>query len=190
MARQLEFDRTEVLALAADAFWRAGYEALPAHEIADAMGLAKSSLYNTFGSKKKLFIESLDHYADSQQSKVVTSSKSDDVMKQLRQLLLEAVSDNNAGRGCLLVNTAAEFGMRDGEIHQHIKAGFERMREAFAALIWAGQKAEQINANLDPHQQAVILISAIAGLRVLAKGGFSEADLGPVVHSVLAGLTK
>ncbi|MDQ2988377.1 MAG: TetR/AcrR family transcriptional regulator, partial [Pseudomonadota bacterium] len=104
MARHLEFDRTEVLARAVDAFWRVGYEALPALEIAQAMGVAKSSLYNTFGSKRNLFIESVDHYASSQRSKLVARASSENAGVLLRQILLEVVSDNHSGRGCFLVN--------------------------------------------------------------------------------------
>lgn len=190
MARHLEFDRTEVVARAVDAFWQVGYDALPALEIAEAMGVAKSSLYNTFGSKRNLFIESVDHYADSQRSKVAAGSKSENVVVLLRQMLLEVVSDNNAGRGCLLVNTAAEFGARDGEVRQHVKAGFDGMRDAFATLIRAGQGAGHINPGVNPQQYAVILVTGIAGLRVLAKGGLSDVDLHPVIENTLAGLLE
>ena len=188
MARHLEFERTEAVALAADAFWQEGYAALTAIEVAGAMGLAKSSLYNTFGSKKDLFIEAMDHYAGSQRAKVVALSKNEDVIGLLRQMLLEAASDNCAGRGCLLVNTAAEFGSRDEEVRHHVKAGFDGMRDAFAFLIRAGQGIGNINPDVHPQNYAVILVAGIAGLRVLAKGGMSDVELFPVVENLLEGL--
>ena len=190
MARHLEFDRTEVVARAVDAFWQAGYESLPTLEIAEAMGVAKSSLYNTFSSKRNLFIESVDHYADSQRSKVVARFKSENVGELLHQMLLEVVTDNNAGRGCFLVNTAAELGSRDSEIRQHVKAGFDGMMDAFTTLIRAGQEAGQIKSGVNPQQSAVILVSGISGLRVLVKGGYSAVELNPVIESILAGLLK
>lgn len=190
MARHLEFDRTEVVARAVAAFWQAGYESLPALELADSMGVAKSSLYNTFGSKRNLFIESVDHYADSQRSKVVARSKSENVGELLRQMLLDIVTDNNAGRGCFLVNTAAEFGARDDEVLRHVKAGFDGMMEAFAALIRAGQEAGQIKSGVDPQHHAVILVTGISGLRVLVKGGYSAAELNPAIENMLTGLLK
>lgn len=188
MARHLEFDRIEVLSRAVDAFWRFGYEPLPALEIAQAMGVAKSSLYNTFGSKRNLFIESVDHYANSQRSKLVARSSSENAGALLRQLLLEVVSENSAGRGCLLVNTAAEFGARDGEVRQHVKAGFDGMMDAFANLIRAGQEAGQFKPGVNPGQYAVIIVTGISGLRVLAKAGCSADELNPVIENMLAGL--
>lgn len=190
MARHLEFDRTEVVARAVDAFWRAGYESLPALEIAEAMGVSKSSLYNTFSSKRHLFIESVGHYADNQRSKVVAYSKSANVGELLRQMLLDIVTDNNAGRGCLLVNTAAEFGARDDEVRQHVKDGFDGMTDAFAMLIRAGQEAGQVKSDVNPQHHAVILVTGISGLRVLAKGGYSAAELQPVIENMLAGLLE
>lgn len=188
MARHLEFDRTEVIALAVDAFWRCGYEPLPAVEIAEAMGVAKSSLYNTFGSKRHLFLESLDHYANSQRSKLVARASSENAGVLLRQVLLEAVSDNNAGRGCLLLNTAAEFGARDSEVRRRVKAGFDGMMDAFANLICSGQEAGQFKAGANPHEYAVFLLAGMSGLRVLAKGGCSANELTPVIENMLAGL--
>jgi TetR/AcrR family transcriptional repressor of nem operon len=184
----LEFDRTEVVARAVDAFWQAGYDSLPALELADAMGVAKSSLYNTFSSKRNLFIEAVDHYADSQRSKVLARSKSENMGELLRQMLLGVVIDNNAGRGCFLVNTAAEFGGRDGEVRQHVKAGFDGMMDAFTSLIRAGQETGQIKSGVNPQHYAVILVTGISGLRVLAKGGYSAAELNPVIENMLAGL--
>lgn len=190
MGRHLEFNRTEVVARAANAFWQVGYESLPALEIAAAMGVAKSSLYNTFGSKRSLFIESVDHYADSQRSRLAAASKNENVVSELRQMLLDMASDNEAGRGCFLVNTAVEFGARDEEIRQHVKAGFEGIRDAFSALIRAGQKAGKINLDVNPRQYAMILVAGISGLRVLAKSGFAVADLNPVIKNMLAGLLE
>jgi len=190
MARHLEFDRTEVLTRAVDAFWQAGYESLSALEIAKAMGVAKSSLYNTFSSKRDLLIESIDQYADSQRSKLVARSNSENVEELLRQMLMEVVTDNHAGRGCFLVNTAAELGARDGEVRQHVKAGFDGMVDAFATLIRAGQEAGQIKSGVNPQQYAVILVTGISGLRVLVKGGYTAVELNPVIENMLAGLLK
>lgn len=188
MARHLEFDRTDVLDRAADAFWRCGYEPLSAVDIAGAMGVAKSSLYNTFGSKRSLLLESVDHYADSQRSMLVARVASEDAQVLLRQMLLDVISDNNGGWGCLLVNMAAEFGARDAEVRQHIKAGLDGVMDAFATLIRSGQKAGQFKSCINPIEHAVILVTGLAGLRVLAKGGCSADELHPVVNSMLTGL--
>lgn len=120
---------------------------------------------------------------------VGTGIKRQNVVVQLRKMLLEVVANNNAGRGCLLVNSAAEFGDRDYEVHQHVKAGFDGMMNAFASLIRVGQDAGHIKASVNPDTYAVILVTILAGLRDLLKGGFSNADLDVVIENILAGLS-
>jgi len=57
MARPREFDRNLVLEKAMQVFWSQGYEATSLTDLARSMGLSKSSLYDTFGSKHDLFLE-------------------------------------------------------------------------------------------------------------------------------------
>ncbi|GLR26105.1 TetR/AcrR family transcriptional regulator [Limnobacter litoralis] len=188
MARHLEFDPTEAIAFAVEAFWQFGYGQLSAGKIAEAMAVAKSSLYNTYGSKRELFLESIDHYASNQRSKLLQRASGENVGTVLRQLLLEVVSDNHAGRGCLLANTASEFGSSDDEVRQRVKAGFDGMIEAFANLVQVGQMTGQFSSMVDARRYAAVLVTGVSGLRTLVKCGYSADELECVVESLLAGL--
>jgi len=64
LARTPEFDQEQVLDAALHAFWRKGYEATTLSDLLEATGLARQSLYNTFGDKRALFLASLRRYAD------------------------------------------------------------------------------------------------------------------------------
>ncbi|MEK9754967.1 MAG: helix-turn-helix domain-containing protein, partial [Rhodospirillaceae bacterium] len=64
MARPREFNREQVLERAMQVFWSKGYAATSMRDLTEAMGLSKSSLYDTFGSKHDLFLESIDFYRD------------------------------------------------------------------------------------------------------------------------------
>ena len=63
MARIREFDRTAVLQKAIEVFWARGFDSTNLPDLLKAMGLSKSSLYETFGDKNKLFEEAIDFYA-------------------------------------------------------------------------------------------------------------------------------
>ena len=62
MARPREFDTTEALSQAMQVFWSKGFKATSLNDLLDAMGLSKSSFYDTFGSKHEVFLETIEHY--------------------------------------------------------------------------------------------------------------------------------
>ena len=64
MARPKEFDESEALNAAIQCFWSRGYEATSVRDLADAMGISGPSLYNTFGDKRTLYRQALDHYVE------------------------------------------------------------------------------------------------------------------------------
>ncbi len=52
MARTQGFDRDVVVRAARTLFWRAGFEGASVPALEEATGLSRSSIYNTFGSKR------------------------------------------------------------------------------------------------------------------------------------------
>ena len=69
MGRQFEFNRDEALTKAMEVFWQKGYKATSMKDLIEEMGIQPGSIYNTFGDKHSLFIESIKHYGQ-----VVTSN--------------------------------------------------------------------------------------------------------------------
>jgi len=64
MARPKEFDCDVVLDKAMALFWRQGYEATSIQDLVTHMGINRQSLYDTFGSKRQLYLAVMDRYID------------------------------------------------------------------------------------------------------------------------------
>src|SRR5688500_18902266 len=62
MARHKEFDKAEVLEKAMLLFWRQGYEATSVRDLIEATGISSSSLYESFGDKRALYLAALRLY--------------------------------------------------------------------------------------------------------------------------------
>ena len=62
VGRPREFDVEQVLEAAMQAFWANGYEGTSLTDLVAATGLMKGSLYQAFGDKHSLFIQTLNRY--------------------------------------------------------------------------------------------------------------------------------
>lgn len=63
MARPKEFDRDDALRAAVHVFWRQGYAATTTSDLVLAMGIGRQSFYDTFGDRRRLYVEALRRYA-------------------------------------------------------------------------------------------------------------------------------
>ena len=70
MARPKEFDPERALAKAMNLFWRRGYENTSLETLMKEMGIAKQSLYDTFGDKRALYLKAMAHYRDQTNSQM------------------------------------------------------------------------------------------------------------------------
>ena len=62
MARSKEFDQERALAAAMDIFWRQGYENTSLEDLMREMGIARQSLYDTFGDKRALYLKAMARF--------------------------------------------------------------------------------------------------------------------------------
>ena len=62
MGRPSKFDRDSALRSATEIFWKRGYVNTSLVQLLQAMKLGEGSFYNAFKSKKRLYLECLEHY--------------------------------------------------------------------------------------------------------------------------------
>ncbi len=79
--------------------------------------------------------------------------------------LVEAGTVDSPHRGCLLINSAVEFGMPADAVVRQVHHFFERTESAFEALLISGQHAGEIRRDLDPRATVSMLLTTVAGLR-------------------------
>lgn len=191
MGRPKNFEPDVVVAQAMETFWTNGYAATSPADLAEATGVAKGSLYHTFGSKRELFDRALDLYDR------VGGALTDEILSQpgtakdrIRAYLLFIVDTDLAGpvrRGCLAANTALELGGRDEAATRSVRRMAERSIDQLAARIERGQRDGDVAADVDARAQARFLMNTVLGLRVMAKA-FDAGVLHEVVDTALHGI--
>nr|WP_302480828.1 TetR/AcrR family transcriptional regulator [Leisingera sp. ANG59] len=154
-------------------FWRKGYAATSMNDLVDATGLSRSTIYNSFGGKKKLFELALKEYRRVTTENVAMISRPGDVRASLRELLLSIVADelsDREGFGCFAANSSLEVSGRDPELSALVAQHFDRLEVGLLRLLKRGQRAGEIPANQDCQMLAKYFVAVIQGIRVVSKG--------------------
>ncbi|RSD08081.1 TetR/AcrR family transcriptional regulator [Amycolatopsis eburnea] len=188
MARPREFDETAAVEKAMHAFWEHGYEATSTQDLCAATGLGRSSVYNTFTSKRALFQRSLAHYTDTQLGKrQAILDGPGTAAERLAAVLDQAVEDDveSRRRGCLVVNTLAELGVPDDEVGAALRNDTDRNLAMFAECVREGVLDGSLRDGLDPATVAEFLLGTTSGLRVMARRGTSRDSMHAVADLAL-----
>ncbi|HUO11312.1 MAG TPA: TetR/AcrR family transcriptional regulator, partial [Caulobacteraceae bacterium] len=92
MARPRRFDRADALQAATEVFWTHGYAGSSADTLVKAMGIARQSLYDTFGNKRALYLEALRAYSAGNVSALVQVLRAEtSPLAAIRSVLLAPV---------------------------------------------------------------------------------------------------
>ncbi len=113
MARPKEFDRDVALRRAIQVFWKKGFARTSAEDLVAAMGIGKQSLYDTFGDKRRLFLESLRMYNSEGVAFLVKRvAGGASRIAAIEGVLVELANEQPYKRalGCMGVNSICELG--------------------------------------------------------------------------------
>jgi TetR/AcrR family transcriptional repressor of nem operon len=179
VGRPRNFEADTVVERAMEEFWTHGYANTSPARLAEAAGVGKGSLYNTFGSKRQLFDQALTRYGRmGAELAEELLSRPGTTRECIGAYLRETVDSDVAQpvrRGCMAVNTAAELGGHDVEITRALRAIEERIVAVLAARIDQGRRDGDVSADVDPQATAEFLMNTGAGLRIMAKTNDARA---------------
>lgn len=192
MPRTKQFDQQAAVDQAIALFTAQGYHGTTAQDLVDALGLSRSSLYDTFGDKHGLFLRALEQYGH-QSTRALREllASSPDLPATLRRLfdqLIEENAVNGPQGGCLMTNTATAVGALSAAAGQLVRAGTLPIEEALAAAIAQAQQAGTVGTRHGAQALARSLHASIVGLRVMAKAGASQEALEDIARLALAAL--
>jgi TetR/AcrR family transcriptional regulator, transcriptional repressor for nem operon len=190
--RPIEFDPDAALAAAMRLFWAQGYEATSLQDLLARMGIARSSFYQVFHSKHQLFIQALDRYCGTLTVELRRQLAASDSAREFLREALASVADDARGRGrrwgCLVFNSAAEFGQTDKEVAAGVAASIDAFTSVFSDAIRQAQLEGDIDAAKDPELLGRHMVCSMSGLRTLAKAGAKPRELLQLADMALSAL--
>jgi len=167
-----QFDPEKALAAAMEVFRCRGYEAATLSELTQAMGIGKKSLYDTFGNKRALFLQSLELYA-------VTNANT------LRECLLtnpsplagirkvldfwQELHGQPDSQGCMFGTNMADFDTSDREVAKILCDKLTTFEDIFCETLEKAIFLGEISPKLKPRQTAQTLICLSQGFALVSR---------------------
>lgn len=190
MGRNLEFEPDEALRRAMQVFWRLGYERASIGDLEGGTGVGRKSLYRVFRDKPHFFLAALRDYRRLMRESNLAPLKADGaglaaVAGLLRQLAGMGGTPE-ARLGCLMCNTALEFGAAWPEASAEVSAYFDEVRRLILRALETAVANGELDLAVDLlEQEANFLLGVVQGLCVMGRAGASGATMNDLAEGAL-----
>ena len=187
-----QFDPDRALEQARDLFWRRGYDGTGVAELEAELGIGRKSLYDTFGSKRALYLRALEHYGSTVIAAICAGlDRADsDPLANLERVLDKLARHHGSGDslGCLLGVGMAQVDRDDAEVVAVLRAWLARLEAAFELAMQRALEAGELRADVRPRDVARQLVALIQGLALMGRISASPGASRAAVRAALDGL--
>lgn len=169
-------------------FWEKGYEAASIPDLLKAMGLSRSSLYETFADKETLYVEALQHYKKIRQNKRNLLANAPSAKVGIRQYFdrhIASAFDDDLPKGCLVTNATIGLNSPDEQLQKLILDSFEELEKSFYELLSKGQQAGEIDAKKDIRVLSFLLLNLNHSINVVSKVETDKLIFDEMVNTVI-----
>ena len=189
MARPKEFETERALAAAMNAFWRHGYENTSLEMLMHEMGIARQSLYDTFGDKRALYLRAMAFYRQQTNSSLRELLESASTVQEgFTRILLGLVAESSEqhARGCLLLSANMERAVDDQEIARFLEENQTEVESIFVEALRRAQSSGELSRDQNPAALAKFFIVTVQGMRAMARLKSDRRALRQVAKIALA----
>jgi TetR/AcrR family transcriptional repressor of nem operon len=181
--RPKEFEENVAIRKAANLFWSKGYMATSTDDLIRVMGIQKGSLYNTFRSKKDLFIRAINLHEQcllSEFKEMLKGSKRP--VETIKSVFLSmAEHKDDIEKGCFAGNTLAELSGLDEELTQNAKTHLKELESILFDAIVAARTKGQLKSKVDSRVLASYLLNMWNGLNITRRIYGDKKTLLPLI---------
>jgi AcrR family transcriptional regulator len=192
VARPKEFERDTALDSAIAIFCDHGYAGTSTDVLLDKMGISRQSLYDTFGDKRRLYLEALQRYVEANVAGQIAALQApSSPLKGVEAVLLGMASKAAiAGApGCMGIGATCEVGQSDTEVSTLIGGSGKRLLSALERRLAEAKANGEIGKDVDPRAAAQFVKAAIIGMKVAARSTATVDTLRNIARMALRSLS-
>jgi AcrR family transcriptional regulator len=185
------FDTDDALERALEVFWRHGFQDASLHQLTQATGLSKPSLYAAFGDKQALYLKALERYVRLlvERHAALLNDEPDGrrAVHGFLRSLARMLADPALPGGCFIINGTADRGGSTipAAVEQALRVALQGSERMLLERLLQAQREEQLPADASAAGLAALFGALIAGLAVLAKSGDGERKLNAVIDTAM-----
>jgi TetR/AcrR family transcriptional repressor of nem operon len=173
-------------------FWRKGYAGTSVEDLINTLRLSRSSLYDTFGDKRTLFLEALKLYSEkvlSATARTLNEAPSPIVgIQKVFDDLIAGIGSETGALGCFMVNSVAELVPYDPDVTEIATKYADSLQQLFTTVLTKARSQNLVTKKQMPEQFAAYVFNMIQGMRVLIKSGATREQVQAISDITLNSL--
>lgn len=167
------FDENATLEKAMELFWKKGYHATSIQDLVDHLELSRSSIYDTYGGKNALFLQSFQLYRDTNAKNISlfleAQPKVQEGFKKLFETGVQECINDQHKKGCFVVNITTELVPGDIEIQNALKENKDTFTSVFYEHLLKGEASGEIPQGKNLKAIASLFYTFYSGIKVVSK---------------------
>lgn len=188
----LHFDVDEALDQMLNVFWQQGFKATTTKQLAKSASLSEGSLFNTFGSKRELYIRSLQRYREHAQFLFELIEKDASPIHGFRaywHAIAARAADKTRVNGCMITNATIEQS-QDAKIAEFIDTVHSDNEKFFKKQLDRAIKLGELKQGTDTKALAQFFQHSVQGIRVLSRINPSKQKMRNIVNTAMSVLDQ
>lgn len=173
MGRKKHYNRDELIKKATAIFREHGFAGTSSQMLVDGLGVNRFSLYAEFENKQALFDAALEYYNNTAVERnfgpLETPTAKIKEIRILLEFFASASKGPSSGRGCLLCNTAVEFGPTDPNGSEFVQRYFKRISKAFYKALSNSRNKGLLRDTVTLKKEADFFTATTLGLFVMIR---------------------
>lgn len=169
MAGVIAFDYERAVDRAMWLFWKSGYTATSLRDLLKVMGIGEGSFYNTLKSKKRLFLECVKRYDETEGRKrshaLMSAPTASLGIRALFGSVLDCLDNpETPSRLCMFAAMASEDVLSDPDLRKRVEDRMASYQAQLVERLRQDRDAGLLPAELDPRTVASVIATYQQGL--------------------------
>jgi len=192
MPARIEFDYERAVERATQLFWKKGYRNASLRELLRMMGIGEGSFYNTFRSKRRLYLECLQHYNDTvSRRRVDAMLKPPSAAEGVRAFfkrVLDEIDDPRTPSVCMLAGSVSADVMAEREVSRAVLKDMNAFAGAFRQRLASAREIGELPGNFDADLAAGVIMTFVMGMFRVIRVVQTRAETERQIEALLRGL--